>query len=47
MDYVTLRKTGLRVKESVCVECGECETRCPYHLPIRAMLKEVAKDFGK
>jgi len=23
-----------------CLECGECETRCPYHLPIREMIKE-------
>ena len=23
-----------------CNECGECETRCPYHLPIREMIKE-------
>ncbi len=23
-----------------CADCGECETRCPYHLPIRAMLAE-------
>jgi predicted aldo/keto reductase-like oxidoreductase len=23
-----------------CLECGECEERCPYHLPIREMLVE-------
>jgi predicted aldo/keto reductase-like oxidoreductase len=23
-----------------CLECGECEERCPYHLPIREMMKE-------
>jgi len=23
-----------------CTECGDCETRCPYHLPIREMLAE-------
>jgi predicted aldo/keto reductase-like oxidoreductase len=23
-----------------CAECGECEERCPYHLPIRQMLVE-------
>jgi len=23
-----------------CQECGECEERCPYHLPIRELLKE-------
>lgn len=23
-----------------CLECGDCETRCPYHLPIRKMIKE-------
>jgi predicted aldo/keto reductase-like oxidoreductase len=23
-----------------CAECGECETKCPYHLPIREMLVE-------
>jgi len=29
-----------------CVQCGACETRCPYELPIRDMLVQVARDFG-
>ena len=29
-----------------CVECGACEGRCPYELPIREMLRGVAADFG-
>lgn len=32
---------------SDCIGCGICETRCPYHLPIRQMLERTAKAFGK
>lgn len=39
------RYRGLAVPADKCVECGECETRCPYHLPIREMLKQCVKDF--
>jgi predicted aldo/keto reductase-like oxidoreductase len=27
-------------KAATCIDCGECEARCPYGLPIREMLKE-------
>ncbi len=30
-----------------CIECGACETRCPFHVPIRENMKRAAKVFGK
>jgi predicted aldo/keto reductase-like oxidoreductase len=32
-------------KASGCTECGECEERCPYHLPIRELLAEYVKQY--
>ena len=40
--YFSLSK---RAKD--CVKCGACETRCPYNLPIREMLKKVRKSFNE
>lgn len=45
-DWGRSRYMTLPVKASECIECGVCETRCPYHLPIRDMLKKVASEFG-
>lgn len=32
-------------KASECIGCGKCERACPQHLPIRSLLKDVAKEF--
>ena len=34
-------------KASSCIKCGKCEAACPQHLPIRDLLKDVAKEFEK
>ena len=34
-------------KASDCLACGKCEKVCPQHLPIRQLLKDVAKEFEK
>jgi predicted aldo/keto reductase-like oxidoreductase len=34
------RFSGMVEKASTCIECGECEERCPYHLPIRDLIPE-------
>lgn len=46
-DWAKDRYSTLAVKASACVGCGECEKRCPYHLPIREKLKKCAEDMGE
>ncbi len=45
-DWAKDRYAALPAKASACIECGLCETRCPYHLPIRKMLQTAAEHFG-
>ena len=46
-NWARQRYATLAVKAGACVGCGVCETRCPYELPIRDMLKKYAVAFGE
>ena len=45
--YYSEVHTKNKGKASDCIKCGKCEAACPQHLPIRALLKDVAKEFEK
>lgn len=44
-DWAISRYRAQDKKASDCIDCGVCETRCPYNLPIRDMMKRVSKLF--
>ena len=44
-DWAQTRYNALAAKPSDCIGCGVCETRCPYHLPIREKMKQLVRDF--
>jgi len=47
--YGRLGQEGEWVKgfpASACIECGECEPKCPQHIPIIEQLREVAAALG-
>ena len=46
-DWAMQRYATLNKRASECIGCGVCETRCPYDLPIREMLKKAAMVFDK
>ena len=43
--YSSLRAQGKDA--DVCIECGECEEKCPQHIPIRDQLKEAHEALVK
>ena len=43
--YNSVITGGGHGKASECIQCGKCEKVCPQHLPIRELLKDVAKTF--
>jgi predicted aldo/keto reductase-like oxidoreductase len=38
---------GLFEPAAKCSKCGECEERCPYHLPIRDLMEEYYDLYEK
>ena len=46
-EWALSRYSAMEKTASDCIECGVCETRCPYNLPIRTMLKKAAAKMGK
>ena len=45
--YNNILTGGGHGKASECIRCGKCEKVCPQHLPIRDLLKDVAKTFER
>lgn len=39
------RYLAMKAKPSICSECGACEEKCPYSLPIRELLQETRRLF--
>jgi predicted aldo/keto reductase-like oxidoreductase len=35
----------IKIKADSCVECGHCDTRCPFHVDQSSRMQEIAKHF--
>nr|WP_300006220.1 aldo/keto reductase [Tissierella sp.] len=44
-NWAKSRYEGLEIKASDCIECGICEAKCPYDLPIIKMMNKVESHF--
>lgn len=40
-DWARERYGSMQTKADACIECGQCEERCPYNLPIRRRLADA------
>lgn len=46
-DWAKDRYGAMAKTAGDCIECGVCEGRCPYQLPIREMMQKAKAAFGK
>lgn len=46
-EWALTRYAGQLKTAGDCIGCGVCETRCPYNLPIREMMRKTQAVFGK
>lgn len=46
-EWAVDRYKAAKSKASMCIECGICEKKCPYNLPIIQMLKNAAEKLEK
>ena len=46
-EWAQGRYEAQAIKASDCIDCGQCEPKCPYNLPIRKMLKNVSDQFQR
>lgn len=45
-EWAQTRYDAMETRAVHCIQCGICETKCPYNLPIRKMLKNVVAKLG-
>ena len=45
-EWAKTRYDAMEKRAVHCIECGKCESKCPYNLPIRKMLKRVVATLG-
>ena len=46
-DTVRAHYDALEHHATDCIRCGMCETRCPFHVPVRENMGKAAEIFGK
>ena len=45
-EWARERYAAMPVKADVCEECGKCEAKCPYGLPVIDMLREAHEELS-